>query len=264
MPVAHSLSPAIHQQFALQCGLRVEYRAIETSVDDFFTRVHELAHAGGRGCNVTVPLKHAAWELGQRASPSAERAQAANTLVFETAEDYFADNTDGRGLVEDLVTRLAITLDDSRILIVGAGGATAGILGDLLEQSPEEVMLANRSTDRARNLADRFSGMGAVESCSLDRLSRLGGFDLVINATSLGHAGLCPALPDSLFSPGSLCYDLNYGKPSEPLKKQCEARGIPYRDGLGMLVDQAAISFELWTGCAPDRNAVLQGLRKDH
>jgi shikimate dehydrogenase len=100
--------------------------------------------------------------------------------------------------------------------------------------------------------------------CTLDQLDQLESFDLVINATSLGHAGLFPAMPATLFTPRSLCYDLNYGEVAEPLRKQCEARGIEYRDGLGMLVEQAAIAFELWTGCKPDSNAVLQRLRKDH
>lgn len=264
MPVAHSLSPAIHQQFARQCGLEIDYQPIETSPRDFIRHVHELADAGGRGCNITVPLKHAAWELARRASPSATRAQAANTLLFESADDYYADNTDGRGLVADLVHRMSVKLAGRRILVLGAGGATAGILGDLLDQAPAELVLANRTADRALALAARFAAQGPVAVCTLDQPDQLGAFDLVINATSLGHAGLYPAFPSPLFRPGSLCYDLNYGEAAEPLRKQCEARGIEYRDGLGMLVEQAAIAFELWTACKPDSNAVLQRLRKDH
>lgn len=264
MPVAHSLSPAIHQQFARQCGLEIDYQAVETCPRDFIRQVHELADAGGRGCNITVPLKHAAWELARRASPSASRAQAANTLLFESADNYFADNTDGRGLIADLLLRMGVTLAGSRILVMGAGGGAAGILGDLLDQAPAELVLANRTADRALALASRFAAQGTVTICTLDQLDQLGFCDLVINATSLGHAGLSPAIPAALFAPGSLCYDLNYGQVAEPLRKQCEARGIEYRDGLGMLVEQAAIAFELWTGCKPDTNAVLQRLRKDH
>lgn len=264
MPVAHSLSPAIHAQFARQCGLEVDYRAIESSARDFPRKVLELAAAGGRGCNVTVPLKHDAFELAHHASAAADRAQAANTLVFESPGDWYADNTDGRGLIADLVRRLSVELAGNRILILGAGGATAGILGDLQEQSPAAIVIANRTPERALALASRFKEPGPVDVCTLDQLDQLAPFGLIINATSLGHAGLFPALPSALFGPGSLCYDLNYGKVAEPLRKQCEARSIEYRDGLGMLVEQAAISFELWTGKRPDTNPVLQGLRKDH
>jgi len=264
MPVAHSLSPAIHAQFARQCGLDVDYRAIEASPRDFPHKVRELAEAGGRGCNITVPLKHDAFELAQHASAGAARALAANTLLFESPGDWYADNTDGRGLVADLLQRLSVDLAGNRILILGAGGATAGILGDLQEQAPAAIVIANRTPERALALASRFLEQGPVEVCTLDQLDLLAPFTLVINATSLGHVGLFPALPSALFTSGSLCYDLNYGTVAEPLRKQCEARAIEYRDGLGMLVEQAAISFELWTGVRPDTNAVLQGLRKDH
>jgi shikimate dehydrogenase len=264
MPVASSLSPAIHHQFAQQCGLDVDYRAIESSPENFEKQVRDFADSGARGCNITVPLKHAAWKLALSCSASAERAQAANTLVFEGPGDFFADNTDGRGLVADLVQRLAKALANSRILIMGAGGAAAGILGDLMEQAPAEIVLVNRSPERANALALRFASLGVLSSCSMDQLERLGSFDLIINATSLGHAGFVPVMPASLFTSSSLCYDLNYGQVAEPLRKYCENRGIEYRDGLGMLVEQAAIAFRLWTGGLPDSNAVLQNLRKDH
>jgi len=262
MPVAQSLSPVIHRQFARQCGLEIDYRAIETGPEEFIYKVRELMVAGGRGCNVTVPLKHQAWQFAQRSSPEAQRAQAANTLVFEETEECFADNTDGRGLMRDLSGYLSAPLAGSRILVIGAGGAAAGILGDLLQGAPAEVVLSNRSIDRARALMQRFASMGSLTCCALDQLDGQGAFDLVINATSLGHLGLYPVLPDTLFTSGGLCYDLNYGPAAEPLRQQCESRGIRYQDGLGMLVEQAAASFMLWTGKQPDSEGVLRDLRQ--
>jgi len=263
-PVTHSLSPAIHQQFARQSGLRIDYRAIEAGPDEFGFKLRQLVLAGGRGCNITVPLKHLAWQMSQRSSPSAEQAQAANTLVFEGPDDFYADNTDGRGLLEDLARCWSRELKNRRVLILGAGGAAAGILGELLQHRPAVLVIGNRTPGRARTLARRFSSLGSVESCALGDIGAQGGsFDLVINATSLGHSGASPVLPETLLTAGGLCYDLNYGPAAEPLRIHCENRGIRYQDGLGMLVEQAAISFELWTGKRPDSTAVLQQLRRD-
>lgn len=263
MPVAHSLSPAIHRQFARQCGLEIDYQAIEATPGEFVSKLRELMLAGGRGCNITVPLKHPAWQFAQRASASATRAQAANTLVFEGPQDCFADNTDGYGLVRDLARCLSVPLANKRIMIIGAGGAAAGILGELLQLSPAEIVVGNRSLERAQALIPRFASMGRLSSCALDQLGAQGSFDLVINATSLGHLGFYPALPASLFTPRGLCYDLNYGPAAKPLREHCESRGIGYHEGLGMLVEQAAASFSLWTGCQPDSTAVLQRLRRE-
>lgn len=262
MPVAHSLSPTIHRQFAQQCGLEIDYQAIETTPRDFVSKLGELILAGGRGCNITVPLKHPAWQFAQRASASAARAQAANTLVFAGPRDCFADNTDGYGLIRDLSRCRFVPLSGKRIMIIGAGGAAAGILGDLLQLSPAEIVLANRSLERAQALTLRFASMGRLSSCTLDQLDAQGPFDLVINATSLAHRGLYPPLPAALFTSRSLCYDLNYGAAAKPLREHCESRGIRYQDGLGMLVAQAAASFTLWTGKHPDIESVLLDLRR--
>ena len=265
MPVKHSRSPAIHRQFARQCGIRIDYEAIETAPGNLCRNAAALADAGGVGCNVTLPLKHEAWELAQERSPAAERAQAANTLVFRSRHDWLADNTDGRGLLRDLVRCLAHSqarpLAGSRILIAGAGGAVAGILGDLLDQEPAAVVISNRNPGRAADLALRFQQAGAVSACAADALLEQGDFDLVINATPLGHTGGVPDLPASLFSSGGFCYDLNYGEAANPLRRHCAARGIDYQDGLGMLVEQAAIAFTLWTGLKPETEPVLQQLR---
>ena len=263
-PVKQSKSPVIHQQFAQQFNLDLEYLAIECTVVDFPEQVQKLAESGARGCNITAPFKHEAWEAAHRTSARAERARAANTLVFEEKDDWFADTTDGRGLIADLVRHQGRELPGSRILIMGAGGATAGILSDLLQEKPAELVIGNRTEERARHLADRFSNLGPVVSSSLKQLDNLAPFDIFINATSLGHIGKVPVLPDSLLVPGALCYDLNYGPAANPLREHCQARGLAYRDGTGMLVEQAAVSFKLWTGLEPDTLPVLQALRKDH
>ena len=261
-PIAHSLSPEIHRRFAAQAGLAVDYRAIESSPESFPQHVRDLAATGGRGCNVTVPLKHLAWKLGGSCSSQAQQAQAANTLVLDGPGKVHADNTDGRGLVADLRQGLAKPLAGGHVLVLGAGGAAAGILGDLLHQEPARVVVANRTPERAHALASRFSSAGRVSGCGLDQLADAEAFDLVINATSLGHTGQSPAPSQDLFADASLCYDLNYGQAAEPLRKHCREHGIEFRDGLGMLVEQAALSFQLWTGFEADGRAVLQALRR--
>lgn len=260
-PIAHSLSPSIHLSFAAQKGLDVEYRAIEATPQDFHRKLAELAGSGGRGCNVTVPLKNDAWKLAARSSDSARLAEAANTLRFDTENDWYADNTDGRGLARDLEINLRQPLADSRILILGAGGASAGILNDLLVRQPESVVIANRNPERATRLARRVSDRIIVEAVSLHVLEILEPFDLVINATSAGHEGSHPALIQTLFRPNGLCYDLNYGLVAKPLRDHCRELGIDYHDGLGMLVEQAALSFKLWTGAMPETGPVLEELR---
>jgi shikimate dehydrogenase len=265
MPVKHSLSPAIHTQFGQQCGINIDYQAIETAPGNLGRNAAALAAAGGSGCNVTIPLKHEAFSLAQECSPAAQRAQAANTLVFRGQRDWLADNTDGRGLLRDLSRSLASAqarlLAGSRILIAGAGGAVAGILGDLVDQEPAAIVIVNRSAGRAAELALRFGPSGTVTACAPEALADQGAFDLVINATSLGHDGKIPHLPRSLFNSRTLCYDLNYGAAATPLRQHCAAQGIDYQDGLGMLVEQAAIGFALWTGRQPETRVVLQNLR---
>ena len=257
-PVKSSLSPSIHRMFADQFGLAIEYRLIDTGPDEFPEALETFRLAGGTGCNITLPLKRDAWKLAAESTPGAEQAQAANTLVCQEP-GWFAHNTDGPGLVADLTINHAIGLSGQRLLILGAGGATAGILGSLLAENPAEVVLINRNLERAESLSARF---GSLSIAGWDGLPRLGGFDLVINATSLGHQGKAPLLKQSVFAPGAVCYDLNYYKASEPLKTLCEAMGQRYIDGLGMLVEQAAHSFGIWTGQQPDSGLAIKHFRK--
>ena len=261
-PVAHSLSPRIHGLFAAQFGLPLDYRAIEADAKRFARRVARFAQEGGRGCNVTVPLKREAWKLATERSPGAQRAQAVNTLLFREDDTWFGDNTDGEGLVRDLERAFAGGLADRRICLLGAGGAAAGVLGALLEAAPGAVVLVNRTPARAEDLAARHSDLGRVETCSFEQTSKAGPFDLLVNATSMGHAGSAPPLERGWFKAGGLCYDMNYGKASEPLQAVCLTLGVRACDGLGMLVEQAALSFQLWTGLQASTTPVLDELRR--
>jgi shikimate dehydrogenase len=260
-PVARSLSPRIHARFAEQFGLPVEYTAIETTPESFESRVRRLADAGGRGCNVTVPFKRQAWLLAAARSAAANRAEAANTLSFE-AQGWRADNTDGGGLVDALERHEGLRLPGLRIALLGAGGAAAGVLAALLDHSPAQVMIANRTREKALALADRHADLGAVDSCTPAELSASGPFDLVVNATSQGHGGSAPDLAAGLFAGEALCYDMNYGAAAKPLAARCGRIGVRYADGLSMLVGQAALAFEIWTGKRPETGPVLAELRR--
>jgi shikimate dehydrogenase len=261
-PVKSSLSPAIHQMFAGQFGLDIEYRLIEPVGGNFPQALEDFRQAGGVGCNVTLPFKRDAWQLSAGASPEVSQAQAANTLVRQP-NGWFAHTTDGTGLVVDLLENHAVDISGKRVLILGAGGATAGILGKLLAQNPRQITLANRNLERAHKLAKRFASVGAVSVTSWPDLQAQGAFNLVINATSLGHHGEAPLLGASSFTADGLCYDLNYFKASLPLKKLCEDINQPYIDGLGMLVEQAAKSFSIWTAKTPETRSVIETCRKD-
>lgn len=258
-PVSQSLSPRIHRLFARQCGLEIEYRAIEASPDTFRQQLEQLASAGGLGCNVTVPLKNEAWRIADRASAGADRAEAANTLRFSDQE-WYADNTDGGGLVWDLRTSAGLELTGKRIGLLGAGGAAAGVLGALLSNGPQVVFIANRTVEKARALAQRHLDLGPVEVCGFDIVGEAGPFDLLVNATSLGHAGHAPDVVPAWLTDEGLCYDMNYGNAAQALRERCQSQDIRYRDGLGMLVGQAALSFELWTGKIPDATSTLNHL----
>lgn len=259
-PVKSSLSPAIHRMFADQLGLDISYELIETSPADFTTALESFRLAGGVGCNITLPLKGDAYRLASGCSDAAGLAQAANTLVWQRS-GWFAHTTDGVGLMADLRSNHGVSITRKRILVLGAGGAVAGILGSLLAVQPARVVLVNRNVERARVLAERFGSVGEVSITNWAELSRHGPFDVVINATSLGHKGEVPPLKTALFARDSVCYDLNYHRASEPLKTWCEAHGLTYLDGLGMLVEQAAESFSIWTGKRPDSTTVIERLR---
>ena len=255
-PVAHSLSPVLHAQFAAAAGRDLEYRQLDAPPGEFAAAARRFAAAGGRGLNVTLPHKAAALALADEASARARRAGAANWLAFGPDGAVRADNTDGAGLLRDLEA-LGLGPAGRRVLVLGAGGAAAGVLGDLLDAGPARLLLANRTAARAQELAARFPG---ADACGL---AELGGepFDLIVHATAAGRAGGAPALPDGLLSTETACYDLDYGADTGFLRRARAAGCARVHDGLGMLVEQAAESFELWHGVRPDAAAARRMLR---
>jgi shikimate dehydrogenase len=261
-PVAHSMSPLIHPQFGLQFGLEIDYQRIESNANDFPRQLRELAGQGLRGCNITVPLKAVACAAATELSAAAEQAGAVNTLVFRSANDWYGTNTDGAGFMRDVLRLLPGGLAGKRILLVGAGGAASGVIAPLLQQLPASLLVANRNLARAGELVRRFAALGPVSACAFSELEHQQPFDLLLNATSLGHQGLAPDIPDHCYSESGFCYDLNYGTAALPWQAVCEQKGMRFSDGLGMLVEQAALAFELWTGHSPDTAPVQEYLRK--
>lgn len=260
-PIAHSRSPAIHAAFAAACGEDLRYEARLAPIDGFAASVAEFAAAGGKGANVTVPFKEEAFRLCGGLSPRAARAGAVNTLVFRP-DGILGDNTDGAGLVQDITGNLGFALAGRRILLLGAGGAARGVIAPLLSRDPASLHIANRSSGKAQFLAESFVDMAPVSGGSFGELAGKR-FDLVINATSASLSGESLPLPEGLFAPGSLAYDMMYGKGETLFLKQARAQGAAQcADGLGMLVEQAAEAFCVWRAVRPPTAAVLAELRR--
>lgn len=258
-PVSGSRSPAIHARFAAAAGVDVDYRAIDCPAGELPEALAAFVDAGGRGCNLTVPLKAEGLELAASASAAARDAGACNTLVRRDGS-WQADNTDGAGLLADF-DRLGIDVSGRKLLVVGAGGAVAGVLGPLMGRAPALITIANRSAGKADVLARRFAGRGiAIEGVGLDALAGVGAHDIVVQGTSLGHRGEAPDLPGAVVAPDAVAYDLNYGRAFEPFRAWCRAHGIAAHDGRGMLVEQAALAFEIFTGVRPE-TACLHALQ---
>ncbi len=269
-PVAHSRSPAIHAAFAQQTGQALVYERLLAPLDGFAATVRGFAHDGahpGRGCNVTVPFKFEAWQLAARRTPRAVLAGAANTLRFDPAgEGWLADNTDGVGLLRDIEANAARPLAGLRVLLVGAGGAAAGVLGPLLAARPAKLVLANRTADKAQALVNSHAAWAAEHGAALVAapLATPGeGFDVVINASASSLAGAAAPVPAPALGPGALAIDLMYGAAAEPFLAWARQHGAVARDGLGMLVEQAAEAFFLWRGVRPLTAPVLQALRAE-
>jgi shikimate dehydrogenase len=254
-PVAHSQSPRIHALFAAVTGQDMRYEALLAPLDDFAATVHEFVADGGRGANVTVPFKEEAFRLATRLSERARVASAVNTLTFAGSE-IVGDNTDGAGLVRDLTNNLGVAISGKRVLLLGAGGAARGVVLPLLVEQPSQLVIANRTVDKAVALAKAFPG---CTGCGLDALYGRE-FDLVINATSVGLSGAVPLRLTFVFAPGALAYDMVYGKDTDFLR-QARVAGATTVDGLGMLVEQAAEAFLVWRGVRPETASVLAELR---
>ena len=262
-PVAHSRSPQIHAAFARQTGQALVYERLLCPLDGFEATLRGFAASGARGCNVTVPFKFEAFGLAARHTERARLAGAANTLRFD-AEGWLADNTDGVGLVRDVEVAAGVPLAGRRVLLIGAGGAAAGLLGPLLAARPAWVVVANRTVAKAQALVQRHADWADTHRATL-RASGLDdagtAFDVVLNASASSLTGAASPVPAAVLAPGALAVDLMYGPKAEPFLAWARAHGAQVRDGLGMLVEQAAEAFFLWRGVRPQTAPVLQALR---
>lgn len=262
-PVAHSKSPLIHAAFARQLGHKIEYSAIYVDIGGFAQALGNFEAAGGKGVNVTLPFKQEAYALCDEISSRAHLAQAVNTMLFKGGGKRYGDNTDGVGLVRDIVQNHHGRIAARSVLLLGAGGAAHGALGPLLEEKPARVVIANRTPDKALELARAFRSLGAVEGGSYEALQGQQ-FDLIINATSASLQDTVPPLPDGALAPGGWCYDMMYASTPTAFVRWGNAHGAAKSlDGLGMLVEQAAESFYVWRGARPDTAPVIESLRRN-
>jgi len=260
-PIAHSKSPLIHRLFAEQTHQDLVYEAILAPLDGFFATVQRFIAEGGRGGNVTVPFKTQAHDLSTRLSERAALAGAVNTLCFGDGGDIYGDNTDGEGLVQDLTVNLGVMLHGARILVLGAGGAARGALASLLAATPAEVVILNRTADKAAVLATQFQALGKISGGGYG-LQGKQSYDLVINATAASLAGDLPPLSAQALHTSTVCYDMVYGAAPTAFMRWASAHGTArVYDGLGMLVEQAATAFALWRGVRPITAPVIQAVR---
>lgn len=263
-PIAHSLSPRIHQLFAQQFSIELTYRAIDVAPAAFADTVHEFFAHGGAGANVTLPHKAAAFVLAVESSAAARRVGTANVLTRRTDGSLAAHNTDGDGLVRDLAERQRTDLRDRDVLLLGAGGAARGVAWALLDAGAQTLTIVNRTAATADALVDAIGDPARVHARYWQDLADLGSYDLIINATSAGVLGADLSLPPSLVGARALCYDLTYGPAAIGFLSWAKAAGARYaHDGLGMLVETAADAFALWHGRRPDTEPVYQALRSD-
>jgi shikimate dehydrogenase len=261
-PIAHSKSPLIHAAFARQTGQDIAYGRILGSREDFGGDVQRFVAEGGKGLNVTVPFKEEAFALADTRSERAQAAGAVNTLLVLDGGQLRGDNTDGVGLVRDLCCNHRFMLAGARVLLLGAGGASRGVLRPLLAERPAALVIGNRTAEKAVELAATAAGLGPVEGCGLPALAGRR-FDLVINGTAAGLKGELPAIPDDCLAAGGWVYDMLYGAEPTAFVRWGLARGAARAlDGLGMLVEQAAESFFLWRGASPDTAPVIEALRR--
>ena len=261
-PIKQSKSPVIHAAFAAQCGHDIQYRAVRVELGQFTTAARRFFDGGGRGLNVTVPFKQDAYEFADVLSRRAERAGAVNTLSRQDDGSIHGDNTDGVGLVKDMVANHGWSIQGARVLIIGAGGAVRGVMEPLLLERPREVVIANRTAARATALAEEFSDLPVALEGGGYAIWENREFDLIINASSAGLSGEMPDLPPTLLTERSCCYDMVYGaEPTVFMRWAAQQAAWAVADGLGMLVEQAAESFYRWRRVRPETGPVIQQLR---
>ncbi|OGT19541.1 MAG: shikimate dehydrogenase [Gammaproteobacteria bacterium RBG_16_57_12] len=262
-PIAHSKSPQIHALFARQTRQRMTYTAILVEPGGLAQAVGNFCASGGKGLNITVPFKQDAFRLADERSARAQLAGAVNTLLHREDGTLYGDNTDGAGLVRDICQNHAGMVRDRRILLLGAGGASRGVIGPLLDERPSQLTIANRTADKAEILADEFSALGNIRGRGFPQL---GGntFDFIINATSASLKGETLSLPEGLLAGNGWCYDMMYAREPTPFLRWAALQDAAMMlDGLGMLVEQAAEAFYLWRGVRPDTGPVIAQLRRD-
>ncbi len=262
-PVSHSRSPVIHRLFAVQTRQNLQYELLQVTPDNLESAVSQFGRTGGKGLNITVPHKSEVTRLVDDMSDRARTAGAVNTIVFND-DHLLGDNTDGIGLMRDLENNLEMKLLDAHILVLGAGGATRGIIGPLLASKPSAIVIANRTVARAKALAEHFSSSGPVRALSFKEVGATPVYDLIINATSAGLKGETPPYPAAAVHRGTTCYDLSYGLTPTPFSVWAAGQGAARSVmGWGMLVEQAAESFYIWRGVRPDTRPVLRQLTID-
>jgi len=260
-PIKHSKSPLIHGLFAEQCAQQMQYRAVRVELDGFALAAQRFFDSGGAGLNITVPFKQDAFRFAHRLSDRAMRAGAVNTLSRAEDGAIEGDNTDGIGLVRDMIANLGWAVQGLRVLVLGAGGAARGALEPLLRERPRELLVVNRTPARASQLATEFSDIAPLEGGAYDLIGERQ-FDLIINATSAGLSGEMPELPSSLLTERSCCYDMVYGaEPTPFMRWSAHHAAWAVADGLGMLVEQAAQSFYIWRQVRPETRPVINQLR---
>lgn len=261
-PIAHSKSPEIHAAYAAQTGQQLVYDKRLAPVDGFAAAVRSFIAEGGKGANVTVPFKLDAHKLATSLTVRAQAAGAVNTLVFGADGSITGDNTDGAGLVADIVHNAGVPITGKRVLLLGAGGAARGVVLPILEHRPAALVIANRTVATAEALVAQFgalAGPGVLSACGYAAVQ--GAFDIVVNATSASLSADLPPVPASIFAPGALALDMMYGAKPTVFMEFAASHGAVPRDGLGMLVEQAAEAFQVWRGVRPQTGAVLQQLR---
>jgi len=260
-PIGHSKSPAIHRAFAEHTGQDLSYDATLFELDSFAEQASAFFDAGGKGLNVTVPFKLDAWQLAEVLSKRAQRAGSVNTLMQGKDDKIYGDNTDGVGLVRDILQNHEGKIAKKRVLVLGAGGAVRGVMAIILAEKPKSLMIANRTVSKAQTLADEFADLGKVSARGFEALAGQQ-FDLVINGTAASLHGDLPPLPDGILADGAWCYDMMYGAEETVFNTwACQQGAAKTMDGLGMLVEQAAESFFMWRHVRPDTAPVIAQLR---
>lgn len=263
-PIQQSKSPLIHRLFAEQLGQTISYDAILVEMDGLSEALDLFQESGGLGLNITMPFKHRAFHLVNQVSERALQAEAINTIRFNSDGTRFGDTTDGIGLIKDIRHNLLFSIQNKRVLVLGAGGAVSSIIEPLLNESPAELVIANRTVSKAFALIERFVSDTPITACGLADLSGQV-FDLIINGTSASLQEDVLELPADIVHANTLCYDMVYGKGTTPFLKWAKEHGAGQCcDGLGMLVEQAAESFYLWRDVRPDTREVLALLRREN